>query len=56
MRLKVLSSNSKGNCYILENDTQILIIEAGVPFRKIKEGINFNLDKVVGVCVSHSHL
>ena len=32
MRLKVLGSGSSGNCYILENDNEALIIEAGLPF------------------------
>ena len=56
MRLNVISSNSKGNAYVLENKDEILLIEVGVPFKKIKEAINFNLDKVVGVLISHEHL
>lgn len=55
MRLRILSSGSVGNCYILEGLTQSLIIECGVPFREIKQALDFNLSKVAGVLVSHEH-
>jgi phosphoribosyl 1,2-cyclic phosphodiesterase len=55
MVLKVLGSSSSGNCYILESDTEALIIETGLPFMEVKKALNFNVRKVVGVVVSHSH-
>lgn len=55
MKLKCLSSGSSGNCYILENATEALIIEAGVRFKDVKIALNFNISKIVGVVVSHSH-
>lgn len=55
MVLKVLSSGSSGNCYILESDTEALIIEAGVPFKEVKVALGFNVRKIVGVVVGHSH-
>lgn len=55
MVLKVLGSSSSGNCYILESDTESLIIEAGLPFMEVKKTLNFNVRKIVGVVVSHSH-
>lgn len=55
MKLKVLSSGSSGNCYILESDTEALIIEAGVPFKEVKVALGFDVKKIVGVVVSHSH-
>ena len=55
MKLKVLGSGSSGNCYILESDTEALIIEAGLPFMEVKKALNFNVRKIVGVVVSHSH-
>lgn len=36
MVLKVLGSSSQGNCYILENRDEALIIEAGVRFIEVK--------------------
>ena len=55
MKLKVLGSGSSGNCYILENDTEALIIEAGVSFKEVKIALDFNVKKIVGVLVSHHH-
>jgi len=55
MKLKILNSGSAGNCYILENETSALIIECGVKFSDIKKALDFNLNKVAGVLVSHEH-
>jgi phosphoribosyl 1,2-cyclic phosphodiesterase len=55
MILKVISSNSSGNAYILENDQEALLIECGVPFRFIKQALNFNLSKVKGCILTHNH-
>lgn len=55
MKLIVLGSSSSGNCYILESDTEALIIEAGVPFKEVKVALGFNVRKIVGVVVSHKH-
>lgn len=55
MVLKVLGSGSSGNCYILESDTEALIIEAGVPFKEVKVALGFNVRKIVGVVAGHSH-
>ncbi len=56
MKLKILGSSSSGNCYILSTQTGSLVIEAGLPFKVIQKGLNFNLSSVVGCLVSHSHL
>lgn len=50
-----MGSSSAGNCYILQNDDEALIIEAGVPFLEVKKALDFNVRKIVGVVVSHSH-
>lgn len=55
MKLKVLGSSSRGNCYLLENNTEILIIEAGVNFDEVKKALNFKLNKVKGVIITHEH-
>lgn len=55
MVLKVLGSGSSGNCYILENDTEALIIEAGVPLKEVKIALGFNVRKIAGVVATHSH-
>lgn len=56
MQLRVINSNSAGNAYILESSTgEVLLLEAGVNFDKIKQALNFNLKNVVGCLVSHEH-
>jgi len=55
MKLKVLGSESAGNCYLFEDTTQCLIIEAGIRLQEVKKALNFNLGKIVGCLVSHSH-
>lgn len=55
MKLKVLGSNSKGNCYLLQTDNEVLVLEAGLPFSEVKKAINFDIKKIVGVLASHGH-
>jgi len=55
MKLKVISTGSIGNAYILETESEALLIEAGVKFNEIKKALDFNLSKVVGCIVSHCH-
>lgn len=55
MILTVISTGSKGNAYIIQNDTEALLIECGVSFKKVKEHLNFNLKKVKGCLLTHEH-
>ena len=55
MKLTVLGSSSSGNCYLLENDKECLILDVGIPFMEVKKALDFNVSKIVGVIVSHSH-
>lgn len=55
MNLKVISSGSIGNCYVLESASETLLIECGIPFSEIKKGIDFDFNKLKGAIVSHSH-
>lgn len=53
MKLKVLASGSTGNCYLLESEKEILIIELGISFKDILKELNVR--KVVGAIVTHEH-
>ncbi|KAA6303171.1 MAG: putative metallo-hydrolase YycJ [Candidatus Ordinivivax streblomastigis] len=55
MKLKVLGSSSRGNCYILENDSEALILEAGVKFAEVQKALDFNIKKIVGCLITHEH-
>lgn len=56
MKMKCIGSGSAGNTYILENDTEAMIMETGMPFKLVKEALDFNISKIVGVVQSHQHL
>lgn len=56
MTLTVIGSSSAGNCYVLQNQTEALIIEAGLPFdRDVKRALGWNVGKIKGVICSHYH-
>lgn len=55
MVLTCIGSSSKGNCYIIQNNSEALIIEAGLPLLEAKKVLNWNIQKVVGCLVSHQH-
>lgn len=55
MDLTVLGSSSSGNCYILSNDTEALVIECGVSLKEVKKAVDFNISKIVGAIVTHEH-
>ena len=55
MKLKVIGSGSSGNCYLLDDGEQILIIECGIPFKEVKESIEYQTSRIVGVLSSHEH-
>jgi glyoxylase-like metal-dependent hydrolase (beta-lactamase superfamily II) len=41
------------NCYIIENDNKVLVIDPGDEYYKIKP---YLVDKeVVGICITHRH-
>lgn len=55
MVLKCLGSGSSGNCYILENESEALILEAGISFKEVKCFLDFQTAKIKGVLSSHGH-
>lgn len=56
MKLQSLGSSSKGNCYVLTTDeNSVLVIECGVPFMEVKKAIGFDIAKIQGVLLTHSH-
>lgn len=55
MQLKVLGSSSHGNSYLLENDREALMLEAGVKFAEVKRALGYNITKVVGCLITHEH-
>ena len=55
MKLRIIGTGSKGNAYILGNENEALLIEAGVNIKEIKQVLDFDYSKVVGCIVTHRH-
>jgi phosphoribosyl 1,2-cyclic phosphodiesterase len=55
MELQVLGTGSAGNCYVLQNDKEALVLEAGVSHKRLLNAINYDTTKVKGLLVSHLH-
>jgi phosphoribosyl 1,2-cyclic phosphodiesterase len=55
MNIKSIASSSKGCAYLIESNGYQLLIECGIPLKRIRQALNHDLSKVVGCLVSHSH-
>ena len=55
MELTIHASGSKGNLYVLKNEKESLLIEAGLPIKKIKEKLDFDFSNIKGCILSHEH-
>ena len=54
--IKCLASGSSGNGWVFDDGEQILVVECGVPVMEMKIRINFQISRVVGCIVTHSHV
>ena len=55
MKLKVVGSTSKGNCYLIQNGDHYLALDAGVPWKKVEIACEFQVSKIDACLVSHHH-
>ena len=55
MDIKVLASGSSGNCYYVSDGDSPVLIECGLPWKQIQQGINFRTSELAGCLVSHEH-
>jgi len=55
MKLTVINTGSKSNCYVLQNENEALFIECGRHYAEAMKAIAHNRRKVVGCIVSHEH-
>lgn len=56
MFIKVLSTGSVGNAYVLEDNGKLFLLDAGIPIADIKRGINYKVADLVGFMITHCHL
>lgn len=55
MELTVIASSSEGNAYVIQNEGEALLIEAGAHFSKTLEALGHNIAKVNGCLITHEH-
>lgn len=55
MRITALASGSSGNAYVISNGQTKLLLDAGIPIRKLQKKCEFNLVGIDGCLVTHCH-
>ena len=54
--IKVIATGSTGNSYLIEaNPNERLLIECGIPYKRILEGLDYNISGIQGCLISHEH-
>lgn len=56
MEIEVLGTGSSGNCYKISNGKFALLLECGLPFKKIQRKLNFRVSEIHACLISHEHL
>jgi phosphoribosyl 1,2-cyclic phosphodiesterase len=55
INIKPLGSSSAGNAYLVSDGTTRLLLEAGIRYRDIQRGVEFQMSSIAGCLVSHEH-
>jgi phosphoribosyl 1,2-cyclic phosphodiesterase len=55
MKLTVINSGSAGNCYLIDDGSEALLIECGVSYSEIQKAVDFDISRIVGCLVTHEH-
>ncbi|MCD8195924.1 MAG: MBL fold metallo-hydrolase [Lachnospiraceae bacterium] len=55
MEIKVLASGSTGNCYLVSDGESPILLDAGIPIKRIRAGCDFRLTSISGCLVTHYH-
>jgi phosphoribosyl 1,2-cyclic phosphodiesterase len=50
------ASSSSGNLYTVTDGKTTIMLECGLPWRKVRELLNFKTSDISGICLTHSHL
>jgi phosphoribosyl 1,2-cyclic phosphodiesterase len=56
IEIKSLASGSSGNAYRVSDSKTPLLLECGISYKKLQEGLEFRLSEIEGCLVTHSHL
>lgn len=56
MEILIIASSSRGNAYRISDGQTSLLLECGVPVKKIQEALQFKLHKIEGCLITHEHM
>lgn len=56
MDILVIASSSRGNAYRISDGQTSLLLECGVPIKKIQEALKFKLNEISGCLITHEHM
>ena len=58
MKLSSISSGSKGNCILVENEDTALLVDVGISKKKVEEGLSYferEPEDIDGILITHEH-
>jgi len=55
MQIKPIASGSTGNAYLISSGGSVLLLDAGIPIKKIQEACKHQLSSIDGCLVTHRH-
>jgi phosphoribosyl 1,2-cyclic phosphodiesterase len=55
IEIKCLASGSSGNVYYITDNQTPLLLEAGIPWKRIQQGLNFKTSGIAACICSHEH-
>lgn len=51
-----LASSSHGNAYVVSDGHTSILLECGIPFRKLQKALGFRMGDIMACFVSHEHI
>jgi len=55
MEIRALASGSTGNCYYINDGVSSVLLECGIPFKRIQRGLEFNVSALSACLITHGH-
>ena len=51
--LKCLGSSSAGNCFLLDCEGEVLVLDLGIEFKRMLGALNYEVERVRGCLATH---
>ncbi len=55
INIRPLASSSGGNCYYITDSIAPLLLECGMPIKRIRQGVGFTVSELAGCLITHEH-